>query len=68
MIYSLFYEPEDFYMTCKELEKSENGGVTVARGWKVTHIDVVERKAFLEDGYEISYDKCLIATGNLVLN
>ncbi|VEN54080.1 unnamed protein product [Callosobruchus maculatus] len=40
-----------------------NGGVAIARGWQVTEIDVVERKAILEDGYTIHYDKCLVATG-----
>lgn len=65
---SLFYEPEDFYMACKELKDSPNGGVAVARGWSITHIDVVERKAYLEDGKAINYDKCLIATGALPKN
>lgn len=65
---SLFYEPDDFYMACNQLTKSDNGGVAVAKGWNITHIDVVERKAFLEDGYEINYEKCLIATGALPKN
>lgn len=43
--------------------ESENGGVAVARGWTVKRIDVVNRKAYLEDDYEIEYGKCLIATG-----
>jgi len=32
-------------------------------GWKVKRIDVVNKIVILEDGYEIKYDKCLIATG-----
>jgi programmed cell death 8 (apoptosis-inducing factor) len=59
----LYYEPEDFYIACKNLLSNENGGVAVARGWTVSHLDVVHRTAYLEDGYEIQYDKCLIATG-----
>lgn len=51
-------------MECKDLLASENGGVSVARGWSIDRIDVVNKKAYLEDGKEITYDKCLIATGN----
>lgn len=61
--FSLFYEPNDFYMKCTELSESENGGVSVARGWHVKSVDVLNKKVELEDGYEIQYDKCLIATG-----
>ncbi|CAH0560097.1 unnamed protein product [Brassicogethes aeneus] len=60
---SLFYEPEDFYIECQDLMDAPNGGVAVARGWKITKLDVLEKKAYLEDGKEISYDKCLVATG-----
>ena len=43
---------------------SKNGGVAIARGWTVKKIDVVEQKIYLEeDNKEISYEKCLIATG-----
>lgn len=63
MFFSLFYEPNDFYIKCKDLDASANGGVAVARGWTVSKLDVLNKKAYLEDGYEISYDKCLIATG-----
>jgi programmed cell death 8 (apoptosis-inducing factor) len=45
------------------LNTNANGGVAVARGWNVKKLDVFERKAILEDGYEITYEKCLIATG-----
>lgn len=61
--FSLFYEPEDFYTKCKDLLASPNGGVAVARGWSISHIDVVARVAYLENGDAIKYDKCLIATG-----
>lgn len=63
---SLYYEPEDFYIKCKELNNSENGGVAVARGHTVSYIDPVEKIAVLSDGYEIHYDKCLIATGKFL--
>ncbi|XP_050297937.1 apoptosis-inducing factor 1, mitochondrial isoform X2 [Anthonomus grandis grandis] len=61
---SLFYEPDDFYIECENLMKSENGGVAVARGWSVSHLDVMEKLAYLDDGSQIKYNKCLIATGS----
>ncbi|XP_058789419.1 apoptosis-inducing factor 1, mitochondrial [Phymastichus coffea] len=60
---SLFYEPPEFYLKVGELESSEKGGVAVATGWNVKKIDVPNKTAYLEDGYQIKYDKCLIATG-----
>nr|XP_018901007.1 PREDICTED: apoptosis-inducing factor 1, mitochondrial [Bemisia tabaci] len=59
---SLYYEPEDFYTKIEDLEK-DAGGVSVARGWTIVKVDPNERKAILEDGKEIKYEKCLIATG-----
>lgn len=35
-------------------------------GYDVTRIDVVGKKAYLDNGTAISYDKCLIATGKLI--
>lgn len=60
---SLFYEPVDFYVDPKELLTKENGGVAVCRGWNVVKLDVTDHKAILDDGTEIKYGKCLIATG-----
>ncbi|XP_044737595.1 apoptosis-inducing factor 1, mitochondrial isoform X2 [Chrysoperla carnea] len=60
---SLFYEPEDFYMDCKDLPNARNGGVSVARGYTVKKIDCLNKKVYLDDGKEITYGKCLIATG-----
>lgn len=45
----------------------DKGGVAVATGWKVTKIDATNKIAVLDDGYEIKYDKCLIATGKFFL-
>lgn len=61
--HSLFYEPPEFYTPVAELAESKKGGVGVALGWKVKKIDVVNRTAILEDGHEIKYQKCLLATG-----
>ncbi|XKL61105.1 hypothetical protein PGB90_008162 [Kerria lacca] len=60
----LFFEPDDFYIAIKDLENERKGGVAVARGWTVTKIDARNKKVILEDGTEIEYDKCLLATGN----
>lgn len=62
---SLFYEPEPFYTPVEELNVAKNGGISLARGWKVESINVLEKKVKLNDGKEINYDKCLIATGSI---
>ena len=62
--YSLFFEQEEFYCSPVELASKENGGVAVVRGHKVVKLDVVERKAVLDNGMTVTYEKCLIATGN----
>ncbi|XP_076309307.1 apoptosis inducing factor [Tachypleus tridentatus] len=60
---SIFYEHEDFYCSPRELPLKENGGVAVVRGLKVAKIDPSTRRAYLDNGWEITYEKCLIATG-----
>ena len=62
---SLFYEPDEFYLSRKDLLGSENGGVAVAvaRGWAVSHLDIVNKTAYLNGGHEIKCGKCLISTG-----
>lgn len=63
LFYSIFYEPREFYSNVTNLIESDKGGVAVAMGWKVTKIDVINKTVTLENGYEINYNKCLIATG-----
>ncbi|KAK9300145.1 hypothetical protein QLX08_007067 [Tetragonisca angustula] len=60
---SIFYEPPEFYSDISNLSQSDKGGVAVATGWKVMKIDVPSKTVMLDDGYEIKYEKCLIATG-----
>ncbi|XP_078045041.1 apoptosis inducing factor isoform X2 [Augochlora pura] len=60
---SIYYEPNEFYTNVDHLVESDKGGVAIAAGWKVTKIDVQNKTVTLDDGYEIKYDKCLIATG-----
>lgn len=61
---SLYYEPNDFYIHPSKLSDEPNGGVAIVRGYTVKKIDVQNRIAFLNDGTEIKYGKCLIATGS----
>lgn len=61
---SLYYEPEDFYMSAEKLSEAKNGGVSVIRGYSVVKLNVGEQKVLLDDGTELTYEKCLIATGS----
>uniref|UniRef100_A0AAY4EA10 Apoptosis-inducing factor 1, mitochondrial n=1 Tax=Denticeps clupeoides TaxID=299321 RepID=A0AAY4EA10_9TELE len=65
---SIYFQPPSFYVDPVELTKVENGGVAVMTGKKVVHMDVRGNKVRLCDGSEITYDKCLIATGGIPRN
>ncbi|XP_038845872.1 apoptosis-inducing factor 1, mitochondrial isoform X2 [Salvelinus namaycush] len=65
---SIYFQPPSFYISPQDLEKVENGGVAVLTGKKVVHMDVRGNKVTLSDNTEISYDKCLIATGGVPRN
>lgn len=60
---SLFYEPDDFYLGAEKLNDAANGGVAMVRGYTVTKLNVNDQIVTLDDGTEIKYDKCLLATG-----
>nr|XP_033497652.1 apoptosis-inducing factor 1, mitochondrial isoform X8 [Epinephelus lanceolatus] len=65
---SIYFQPPSFYISTEELDSAENGGVAVLSGKKVVHMDVRGNKVKLDDDTEISYDKCLIATGGVPRN
>ncbi|XP_051961672.1 apoptosis-inducing factor 1, mitochondrial isoform X3 [Xyrauchen texanus] len=65
---SIYFQPPSFYVSPMDLNKVENGGVAVLTGRKVVHMDVRGNKVKLSDGAEISYEKCLIATGGVPRN
>ncbi|XP_040007355.1 apoptosis-inducing factor 1, mitochondrial isoform X4 [Xiphias gladius] len=65
---SIYFQPPSFYIHPEELDSAENGGVAVLPGKKVIHMDVRGNKVKLDDDTEISYDKCLIATGGVPRN
>ncbi|KAH8281687.1 hypothetical protein KR054_002318 [Drosophila jambulina] len=60
---SLFFEPDEFFVDPEKLAESVNGGIAVAQGFAVKKVDAQKRIVTLEDGYQIEYDSCLIATG-----
>lgn len=60
---SLYFEPGEFFIEPNKLNESEKGGIAVAQGFTVKKIDPSKQVVTLSDGYEISYDECLIATG-----
>ncbi|XP_077165299.1 apoptosis-inducing factor 1, mitochondrial [Paroedura picta] len=60
---SIYFQPPSFYVPACDLPSIENGGVAVLSGRKVVHMDVRGNVVKLDDGTQISYDKCLIATG-----
>ncbi|XP_039343624.1 apoptosis-inducing factor 1, mitochondrial isoform X10 [Mauremys reevesii] len=60
---SIYFQPPSFYVPARDLPYTENGGVAVLSGKKVVHMDVRGNVVKLDDGTQISYDKCLIATG-----
>ncbi|GAA6235918.1 apoptosis-inducing factor 1, mitochondrial isoform X2 [Lates japonicus] len=65
---SIYFQPPSFYINPEDLDSAENGGVAVLTGKKVIHMDVRGNKVKLDDNTEISYDKCLIATGGVPRN
>ncbi|XP_076606210.1 apoptosis-inducing factor 1, mitochondrial isoform X2 [Chaetodon auriga] len=65
---SIYFQPASFYITPDELDTAENGGVGVLTGKRVVYMDVRGNKVKLDDDSEISYDKCLIATGGIPRN
>ncbi|XP_055499893.1 apoptosis-inducing factor 1, mitochondrial isoform X6 [Leucoraja erinacea] len=65
---SIYFQPPSFYVSPQELSFVENGGVAVLTRKKVVNIDVRGNKVKLDDDVEITYDKCLIATGGIPRN
>uniref|UniRef100_A0A8C7ZGQ9 Apoptosis-inducing factor 1, mitochondrial n=1 Tax=Oryzias sinensis TaxID=183150 RepID=A0A8C7ZGQ9_9TELE len=65
---SIYFQPPSFYIRPEDLDGAENGGVAVLNNRKVVYMDVRGNKVKLDDDTEISYDKCLIATGGIPRN
>ena len=45
------------------MNEQENGGVAVVTSKRVTQVDIQAKTVRLDNNWEITYDKCLIATG-----
>ncbi|CAF3121073.1 unnamed protein product [Rotaria socialis] len=60
---SLYFFDDEFYTDVKTLNDQENGGVAVVLGRKVVDLDLKTSTAKLDNDWEISFEKCLIATG-----
>ncbi|XP_068151377.1 putative apoptosis-inducing factor 1, mitochondrial isoform X1 [Drosophila tropicalis] len=60
---SLYFEPDEYFMDPEKLDDSVKGGIAVAQGFAVKKVDAQNRVVTLNDGYQIAYDECLIATG-----
>ncbi|KAM3827569.1 apoptosis-inducing factor 1, mitochondrial [Vipera latastei] len=60
---SVYFQPPSFYTSPRDLMFVENGGIAVLSGRKVVHMDVRGNIVKLDNDLQISYDKCLIATG-----
>ncbi|XP_038057403.1 apoptosis-inducing factor 1, mitochondrial-like [Patiria miniata] len=65
---SILFEPDSFYCDPTELSERENGGVAIMKGHKVVSLDVHSKTVTLDDGKEVKYDKCLLATGGTPRN
>lgn len=61
--FSLFFEPEEFFLPIERFDEEPKGGLSIIRGWSVIKIDADKKLATLDDGTQIEYGKCLLATG-----
>ncbi|XP_066992051.2 putative apoptosis-inducing factor 1, mitochondrial [Anabrus simplex] len=61
----IFFERNEFYTRCEDLMSNSNGGVAVAKGWKVTKLDPSTKTVQLDNHHTIEYEKCLLATGSV---
>ncbi|CAH8641796.1 unnamed protein product [Heterobilharzia americana] len=59
----LYYEPDSFFLKPEDLNSVQYGGVALLRGDPVVRLDPDSRRIFLASGLQITYDRCLLATG-----
>ncbi|CEF65004.1 Putative apoptosis-inducing factor 1, mitochondrial [Strongyloides ratti] len=58
------YESNGFFIDPSQMPEFEHGAVSIIKGKKVIKIEPENHKAILDDGTEITYEKCLIGTGS----
>ncbi|KAJ6640008.1 putative apoptosis-inducing factor 1, mitochondrial [Pseudolycoriella hygida] len=61
---NVFFERSDFYCDPLEFLSESDGGVYLLSNRTAKQLKLRERKLVLDDGTEIEYDECLIATGS----
>ncbi|CAH8647812.1 unnamed protein product [Schistosoma haematobium] len=59
----LYYEPDSFFLKPEDLSSVQYGGVALMRGDPVVRLDPDMHTIFLASGRQITYDRCLLATG-----
>lgn len=59
----MYFEHEEYYIPVEKLDQSKNGGIAILKDKTAMKIDPLKRRVYLNDGTEITYEKCLIATG-----
>ncbi|CAH8867816.1 unnamed protein product [Trichobilharzia szidati] len=59
----LYYEPDSFFLKPEDLGAVQYGGVALVRGDPVVRLDPDRHIVFLASGRQITYDRCLLATG-----
>ncbi|RTG87778.1 programmed cell death 8 (apoptosis-inducing factor) [Schistosoma bovis] len=59
----LYYEPDSFFLKPEDLSSVQYGGVALMRGDPVVRLDPDIHTIFLASGRQITYDRCLLATG-----
>ncbi|MFH4978201.1 hypothetical protein AB6A40_004910 [Gnathostoma spinigerum] len=62
-IKDVYYEAKGFYVPPSEITEAAHGGVSLLPGHRITKLDTSGHVAYFDDGREIRYGKCLIATG-----
>ncbi|XP_003385522.1 PREDICTED: apoptosis-inducing factor 1, mitochondrial-like [Amphimedon queenslandica] len=60
-VVDVFYKAD--FCSPKDLPNLEGGGIAVVTGRKVTSLDTRKKKIRLDNGSEVSFNKCLLATG-----
>ncbi|CAI4228934.1 unnamed protein product [Auanema sp. JU1783] len=60
----VYFEAPGFFVPPAELDEAVHGGVSLLAGHRVVKISPEEKKAYLDNGSVITFNKCLLATGS----
>ena len=59
----IYFEKEEYFCPVNDLINRETGGVSIVRGHRVVSIKPTEQIVTLDNGQQLKYEKCLLATG-----